>query len=92
MNTTIVQCDGNGCAALMGSAEGDPRPWLKLLIVGGHPHEVFDFCPSCAASIRALMPQGPEPPPAPELRSVHVIEGMTAPAELEDEDEPSDQP
>jgi hypothetical protein len=61
MHSNAVHCDGNGCTS---EVEGDLRAqgWLRLMVVGGHPHEVFDFCPSCAGALRALMPMGPEPP------------------------------
>lgn len=90
MNRNVVKCDGNGCDCER-DASADSRAWLRLMVVGGHPHEVFDFCPSCAGAFRALMPRGPEPkpplelePPAteppPELEPVNVVEGDEAPS------------
>lgn len=72
MNRNLVICDGNGCNCERDTG-ADSRGWLRLMVVGGHPHEVFDFCPSCSQAVRALMPRGPEGPvkagplePAPE--------------------------
>lgn len=80
-------CDTPGCNAeepeLTGSHSGTaPRGWLKLGVLGGATHQVYDFCPACAAKLRAMMPAGPE---RPELAAEPALELEPEPGEADTE-------
>lgn len=88
MQRQILVCDGPGCGCEQQNEA--PGAWLKLLVVGGHDHQAFDFCPGCAAKLRALMPAGPERPerttPAPPpLELEHEETPVPAAAGVPDE-------